>query len=122
MDCQTPCVVKLLKVSARKPQGVRTSWWTCMDLHSRIQAERDVIMATAAKRQLALPAALSKELDQLARREGKSALAVLQDLISENKHNRLGQEYRAIQSYWRKKAKAKGILTARDLQRYLAKL
>jgi hypothetical protein len=80
-------------------------------------------MATAAKRQLALPAALSKELDQLARREGKSALAVLQDLVSENKHNRLGQEYRAIQGYWRKKAKAKakGILTARDLQRYLAK-
>lgn len=78
-------------------------------------------MATVAKRQLALPAALSKELDQLARREGKSALAVLQDLVSENKHNRLGQEYRAIQGYWRKKAKAKGILSARDLQRYLAK-
>ena len=78
-------------------------------------------MATAAKRQLALPAALSKELDQLARREGKSTVAVLQDLVSENKHNRFGQEYRAIQGYWRKKAKAKGILTTRDLQRYLAK-
>jgi hypothetical protein len=78
-------------------------------------------MATAAKRQLALPATLSKELDQLAWHEGKSALAVLQDLVSENKHNRLGQEYRAIQGYWRKKAKAKGILTTRDLQRYLAK-
>ncbi|MDZ4733786.1 MAG: hypothetical protein SGJ16_09395 [Nitrospirota bacterium] len=78
-------------------------------------------MATASKRKLALPAALSKELDQIARREGKSALAVLQDLVSENKHNRLGQEYRAIQGYWSKKAKAKGILTARDLQRYLAK-
>jgi hypothetical protein len=38
-------------------------------------------MATAAKRQLALPAALSKELDQLARREGKSTLAVLKDLV-----------------------------------------
>ena len=61
-------------------------------------------MATAAKRQLALPAALSKELDQLARREGKSTVAVLQDLVLENKHNRLGQEYRAIQGYWSKKA------------------
>lgn len=78
-------------------------------------------MATAAKRQLALAAALSKELDQLARREGKSTVAVLQDLVLENKHNRLGQEYRAIQGYWSKKAKAKGILTARDLQRHLAK-
>ena len=95
--------------------------WTRMGLHGRIRVERGVTMATAAKRQLALPAALSKELDQLARREGKSALAVLQDLVSENKHNRLGQGYRAIQGYWSKKAKAKGILTARDLQRYLAK-
>ena len=78
-------------------------------------------MATAAKRQLAIPAALSRELDQLARREGKSPLAVLQDLVTENKQNRLAQEFRAIQGYWSKKAKAKGILTARDLQRYLTK-
>lgn len=78
-------------------------------------------MATAAKRQLALPAALSKELDALARREGKSTVAVLQDLVSENKHNRLEQEFRAIQGYWSKKAKAKGVLTSRDLLRYLAK-
>lgn len=78
-------------------------------------------MATAAKRQLALPAALSKELDALARREGKSAVAVLQDLVSESKHNRLEQEFRAIQGYWSKKAKAKGVLTSRDLLRYLAK-
>jgi hypothetical protein len=78
-------------------------------------------MAIAAKRQLALPATLSRELDQLARREGKSALAVLQDLVAENKQNRIRQEYRAVQGYWTKKAKAKGILTARDLQRYLVK-
>lgn len=79
------------------------------------------MMATTAKRQLAIPAALSKELDQLARREGKSQLAVLQDLVSDNKHKWLEQEFKAIQGYWSKKAKAKGILTARDLQRYLTK-
>ncbi len=78
-------------------------------------------MPTAPKRQLAVPAALSRELEQLARREGKSPLEGLQDLVLENKHNRLEQEFRAIQGYWSKKAKAKGILTARDLQRYLAK-
>ncbi|MEK6639586.1 MAG: hypothetical protein AABZ17_02830 [Nitrospirota bacterium] len=78
-------------------------------------------MATATKRQLALPAALSRDQDQLARRKRKSTVAVLQDLVLENKHNRLGQEFRTIQGYWSKKAKAKGILTARDLQRYLAK-
>jgi hypothetical protein len=47
-------------------------------------------MATAVKRQLVLSAALSKELDQLARREGKSPVAVWHDLVFENKHNRLG--------------------------------
>ena len=78
-------------------------------------------MATVARRQLTLPVALSKELDQLARRNGKSTVAVLQDLVSENKHNRLEQEFRATQGYWSKKAKDKGILTARDLQRYLTK-
>ena len=78
-------------------------------------------MATAAKRQLALPAALSRELDQLARREGKTRVAVLQDLVSENKYNRLEQEFRGIQGYWSKKAKAKGIVTSRDLKRYLTK-
>ena len=97
------------------------SRWTCIDLHGRVQAARGVIMATAAKRQLAIPAALSKELDQLARREGKSALAVLQDLVLEKKRNQLEQEFGAIQGYWSKKAKAKGVLTARDLQRYIAK-
>jgi len=78
-------------------------------------------MTTAAKRQLALTAALSRELDRIARREGKSILTVLKDLVLENKHSWLEQEFRAIQSYWRKKAKAKGILTTRDLKLFLAK-
>jgi hypothetical protein len=119
----------LLKMSSRKAAGAReveaycfrTSRWTGRDLHGRIHAARSMSMAIAAKRQLALPATLSRELDQLARREGKSALAVLQDLVAENKQNRIRQEYRAVQGYWTKKAKAKGILTARDLQRYLVK-
>ena len=92
-----------------------------MGLDGRIQAARGVMKTTVAKRQLVLPAALSKELDQLARREGKSTVAVLQDLVLENKHNRLEQEFRTIQGYWSKKAKAKGILTSRDLKRYFTK-
>jgi hypothetical protein len=78
-------------------------------------------MATAAKRQLALPAALSRDLNQLARRKGKSTVAVLQEFVTANKQNRLTQEFRDLQGYWSKKAKAKGVLTARDLKRYLAK-
>ena len=127
--CVCKYMVRLLKIFSNKTAGTLDAEahcfcmyrWTRITPRGRIWAARGVTMATAAKRQLAIPVALSRELDQFARREGKSALAVLQDLVSENKHNRLKQEFRAIQGYWSKKAKAKGILTGRDLQRYLAK-
>lgn len=77
-------------------------------------------MATTAKRQLVLPEALSRDLNRLARRRGKSTIAVLQDLVTENRQNHLEQEFRDLQGYWSKKARAKGVLTARDLKRYLA--
>lgn len=64
-------------------------------------------MLTKTKRQIAIPAALWKDLDQLARREGKSIVAALQDLVVEKRRSQLKQEYRAIQGYWSKKAKAK---------------
>jgi hypothetical protein len=78
-------------------------------------------MSTTTKRQLALPIALSRDLERLARRKGKSTIAMLQDLVTENKQVRLAQEFEQIQGYWGKKAKEKGIITARDLKRYLAK-
>ncbi len=78
-------------------------------------------MATAAKRRLALPTALTRDLERLARRKGKSTVAVLRDLVTENKRDCLVQEFTQIQGYWSKKAKARGVLTARDLKRYLAK-
>jgi hypothetical protein len=78
-------------------------------------------MASTAKRPLALPATLSRDLNRLARRRGKSTIAVLQDLVMENRQNHLAQEFRDLQGYWSKKARAKGVLTTRDLKRYLAK-
>ena len=78
-------------------------------------------MASAAKRQLALPATLSRDLDRLARRKGKTRVAVLQDLVTEDQQRGLSNEFKTLQGYWSKKARAKGVLTARDLRRYLAK-
>lgn len=78
-------------------------------------------MSSTAKRQLALPASLSRDLNRLARRKGKSTVAILQDFVEEDRQKYLGQEFRNIQGYWSKKARAKGVLTARDLRRYLAK-
>jgi hypothetical protein len=52
-----------------------------MDQLDRIWHARGVTVATAAKRQLALPETLYKELDWLARREGKSVALILRDLL-----------------------------------------
>jgi hypothetical protein len=65
-------------------------------------------MATTAKRRLALPITLSRDLERLARRKGKTTVAVLQDFVTENKQDRLAQEFTQIQGYWSKKSKSKG--------------
>ena len=78
-------------------------------------------MSTAVKKTISLPPALSKELDAMAREEGKSVSAVIQEALRTVKRERLKPEFVTVQGYWTKKAKEKGILTERDLHRYLAK-
>ncbi|MCC6141598.1 MAG: hypothetical protein IT389_13390 [Nitrospira sp.] len=71
-------------------------------------------MATAAKRQQTIPIALSKELNELALREGKSVQAFLRDLITEHERHRLKVELKKLQNYWSKKAN--GLKTVRSLK------
>ncbi len=78
-------------------------------------------MGTAVKKTISLPPALSKELDEIAREEGKSVSAVIQEALRTAKRERLKPAFQAIQGYWTKKAKDKGVFTERDLRRYLAK-
>ncbi len=78
-------------------------------------------MSTAVKKLVALPSALSKELAQIAREEGKTVSAVIQDALHESKQKRLRQSFLTVQGYWTRKAREKGILTERDLRKYLAK-
>jgi predicted transcriptional regulator len=78
-------------------------------------------MSLAVKKTISLPPELSKELDAMAREEGKSVSAVIQEALRTVKRERLKPGFLAVQGYWAKKAKEKGILTERDLQRYLAK-
>ena len=73
-------------------------------------------MATIAKRQLAIPTALSKELTELALREDKSVQAFIRDLIAEHKRHRLKVEFKELQNCWSKKAKANGLRTVRSLK------
>jgi predicted transcriptional regulator len=78
-------------------------------------------MSTAVKKTISLPPALSKELDTMAREEGKTVSAVIQEALRMVKRERLKRGFVAVQGYWTKKAKERGILTERDLRRYLAK-
>ena len=77
--------------------------------------------ATAVKKTIFLPVELAREAEELARSEGKTLTAVIQDALRLSRSERLQGEFRAVQDYWSRKAKEKGILTERDLKRYLAR-
>lgn len=76
-------------------------------------------MSNAVKKTISLPPDLAREAEEIARTEGKTLSAVVQDALREVRASRLKGELRNIQGYWRRKAKEKGVLTARDLERYL---
>ena len=76
-------------------------------------------MAIAVKKTISLPSDLAKEVEEMAREEGKSVSAVIQDALRLAKRQRLRSEFYQLQNYWSRKAKEKGIITERDLERYL---
>lgn len=76
-------------------------------------------MATAVKKTISLPPELAKEVEEIARDEKKPLSAVIQDALRLAKRERLKGEFYKIQGYWSRKAKEKGILTEKDLERYL---
>ena len=78
-------------------------------------------MATAVKKTISLPPDLAGEAESLAKEEGKSLSAVIQDALRLARRERMKNEFREMQGYWSKKAKDKGILTEKDLERYLRK-
>ena len=78
-------------------------------------------MATAVKKTISLPPDLATEAETLAKEEGKSLSAVIQDALRLARQERMKNEFREMQGYWSKKAKDKGILTEKDLERYLRK-
>jgi hypothetical protein len=78
-------------------------------------------VATAVKKTISLPPKLAKEAEEKAREEGKTLSAVIQDALRLARKNRLKKDFCDIQEYWSRKAKEKGVLTERDLERYLKK-
>jgi predicted transcriptional regulator len=78
-------------------------------------------MATAVKKTISLPPDLAKELETIATEEGKTVSAVVQEALKITRKERLKREFYQIQGYWSRKAKEKGVLTEKDLERYLKK-
>ncbi len=78
-------------------------------------------MGTAVKKTISLPPKLAKEVEDISREEGKPLSAVIQDALRLARKERIKKEFYQIQDYWSRKAKEKGILTEKDLERYLRK-
>jgi len=78
-------------------------------------------MAGAVKRTISLPPDLAAEAEEVARAEGKTLSGVVQDALREARARRLKVEFREVQGFWSAKARAKGVLTERELDRILRK-
>jgi metal-responsive CopG/Arc/MetJ family transcriptional regulator len=76
-------------------------------------------MGNAVKKTISLPPKLAKEVEDISREEGKPLSVVIQDALRLARKERIKNEFYQIQGYWSRKAKEKGILTEKDLERYL---
>ncbi len=76
-------------------------------------------MTNAVRKTISLPLDLARAAEQMAREEGKTLSAVVQDALREARAARLREELGELQDYWSRRAKERGILTEEDLQRYL---
>ena len=76
---------------------------------------------TVVKKTISLPEDIAREVEELAKEEGKSVSAVIQEALRLAKRERLKREFLHIQGYWSRKARERGVLTERDLKKYLLK-
>jgi len=78
-------------------------------------------MATAVKKTISLPPDLANEAEMIAKEEGKTLSAIIQDALRLARREKVKREFQGMQGYWSQKARDKGILTEKDLERYLRK-
>ncbi|MGC2062803.1 MAG: hypothetical protein WA610_07475 [Thermodesulfovibrionales bacterium] len=78
-------------------------------------------MATAVKKTISLPPDLANEAETIAKEEGKTLSAFIQDALRLARKEKMKREFQDMQGYWSRKARDKGILTEKDLERYLKK-
>jgi len=74
-------------------------------------------MGGVVKKTISLSFDLEQEAEAIARAEGKTLSAVIQDALRAARAMRLKGELRTIQGYWSNTAKGKGVLKEKDLER-----
>lgn len=77
-------------------------------------------MGIAVKRTISLPEDLARETDEIARAEGKSFSAVVQEALRLARARRARAELHELQTFWSRRAREAGIVSEDDLDRYLA--
>lgn len=77
-------------------------------------------MSTAVRRTISLPEDLARETEEIARAEGKSFSAVVQDALRLARTQRARSELRELQAFWSRKAREQGIVSEEQLDEYLA--
>jgi Arc/MetJ-type ribon-helix-helix transcriptional regulator len=76
-------------------------------------------MGDAVKKTISLPPDLAEDVERIAREEGKSLSAVIQEALRAARRQRLRGEWKAAQGYWSGRAREKGLLKEEDLERFL---
>jgi hypothetical protein len=81
--------------------------------------KEDKAMGMAVKKTISLPPDLLEDAERVAREEGKTLSAVVQEALRLARRERLGAEWKGAQSYWSARAREKGLLKEEDLDRFL---
>lgn len=76
-------------------------------------------MSTAVKKTISLPPDLARDAEAMAKAEGKTLSAIVQEALREARARRLQGDFGALQNFWSERAKELGILTEEDLERHL---
>ena len=76
-------------------------------------------MGNAVKKTISLPSDLAEDAERIAREEGKTLSAVIQDALRMARRDRLHGEWKAMQGYWSARAREMDRLREEDLGRFL---
>ena len=76
-------------------------------------------MTTAVKKTISLPPDLARAAEELTRAEGKTLSAIVLDALRKARAASLRDGLGELRNYRNRKAKERGILTEKDLERYL---